>query len=484
MPQIPLVGAHRPTSAVHALRFAGAALVPLAACAAAYYLVPQDPRFTELPIEPFAWWPVLLASFYGKRYSMAALAAWVFGILVLQPFLSALDGAAVSLETIQGIAGLESPAFALSLIASWLLGMTRDRHVGKAKRLEQVIARLREERRRARQEIEAFKAVSDELERRVARQSDSVTLLTDKIDELYSLDLELCLTTILEIVESFTGAARCSLWKLEPESRTLSLKAASGRLAVRPDSLPVEGSIEGWVARNKQFFSVKMLIEYDSLRRMDQGGLIYCAPILEGGRVWGVVDIEELPFERFNLYTEKMLDLILLLAAPALERAVEYRQSVESEAIDPVTGFPSYADFVGAIERDLIRQRAKGASLSVFLFELCNYDALAREHGEGEAKGLMRVFADAVSRIGRNPVSFYQFRAPGQFGCVARDLDTDGAALLAFEALGKASELSFAIRGAAVQPEFALGFSTATEAGESGVALLLKAEIVLEKQMA
>ncbi len=482
MAQNPIAGALRPSGAKRTLRFAGATLAPLAACAAAFYLIPEDPRLSSFPIEPLAWWPVLLGAFYGKRYALAAIAAWAFGILVFQPFLGSIEGRSLSIDSILSIGGQESQAFALSLIASWLLGMTRDRYTGKAKRLEQVIARLREERRRAGMEIDALRAVSDELERRVARQSDSVTLLSDKIDELYSLDLELCLVTILEIVENFTGAARCSLWKLEPESRSLSLKATSGRLALRPDSIPIEGSIEGWVARNKQFFSVKMLLSYDNLRRMDRGGLIYCAPLLEGGRVWGVVDIEDLPFERFNLYTEKMLDLILLLAAPALERAVEYRQSVESEAIDPITGFPSYADFVGAIERDLIRQREKGATLSVFLFELCNYDTLVGEHGEAEVKGLIRGFADAVAKIGRNPLSFYQFRTPGQFGCVARDLDTDGAALLAFEALSKASELPFALHGKAAQPEFALGLATASEAGENGVTLLLKAEIVLEKQ--
>jgi len=106
--------------------------------------------------------------------------------------------------------------------------------------------------------------------------------------------------------------------------------------------LPVNESIEGWVVRNNLVFSARMLVNYANLRKMDQGRNIMAFPISFGKAVWGVLNIEEMPFSKFNLYTEKILGALIDLGSPSIEKTVANERLMVTE-LHPQTGFPLYS---------------------------------------------------------------------------------------------------------------------------------------------
>jgi hypothetical protein len=95
-------------------------------------------------------------------------------------------------------------------------------------------------------------------------------------------------------------------------------------------------------------FSIKMLQKYQNLKVLDNGNSIITVPITIDNQVWGALNIEKIPFIKYNLYTEQLLLMIADLAAPIIRNAIRYSTLVHKE-VDPVTGFNSISEFYEVI---------------------------------------------------------------------------------------------------------------------------------------
>lgn len=468
------------------LALAGSALFPMAVALVNWFF-PGDPGFALIPLNPSLYACVFIAAFYGRACFLAAMSSWALAVLVLLPLGWYLEkggalSAAGALAAAAAALKASGPALALGLMGGMGVAMARARLAGRARRLREGMRRARAESESATREVQAFKMVTDELERRVSRQSDSITLLSGKINELYSLDIARTLRTLLEIVGQFTGSHRSSLWKLDPAAKALVLWGAEGAPVMRESEIPLEGTIEGWAARNNQLFSARMLIQYENLRRMDRGRAVYTAPVLSGRKVWGVLDVEDLPFERFNEYTEKLLRLILLLAAPAIERAAEYEGSIAGGRVDPITGFPAHADFLKAFALAFREAAESGRSICLFVYELGNYEALAAGASPEEMQALLKLLSEGVARLGHGAGYFFQYDSPARFAAFYEELDSDGASLLSLEVFEMVTAVEWRLGGRVVKPELRLGFAAGALPGEDEAVLMERAERLLELQ--
>jgi GGDEF domain-containing protein len=286
------------------------------------------------------------------------------------------------------------------------------------------------------------------------------------------------------MVQRFVGATTCSIWEHRPESKKLHLAAAAGLAEgiELPSILPDEASIEGWVVRNNMMFSVKMLAENEALAKLDTGRNIMTLPISAGRRIWGVLNIEEMPFAKYNLYAERLLLVIMALAGPSLERAIEFESVLRQEDTNPITGLPSYPQFYAMLQLELARLEEVKGTLAVIILELSNFDRLSEQHGRTKAVESLRDLAKLAQELLGGPSYVFHYKSEEQLALVCPNLDADGTSLFALNLLSKVNAREWSIAGERVFLELVLGFSARSGGGQSAEELMDGAEKLLEMQ--
>jgi len=445
----------------------------------------DNPGFFRGSFNPYLLLVLIVAVYYGKNYGLLTLLFSSLIIALPLPFVIDLfqpgtRGPSYWID----LRGVAPAPIAATLVSAYILGLIRDAQtsrLAKAKERVRLFSRQKGELLKQRRVLET---INLELEQRVSRQQDSITALHSEIQELYSLNLDKALETILSTVQRFSGATELSIWRAHREAKDLHLVVSRGwdENGSRPAVIPVENSIEGWVLRNNTVFSVKMLGQYENLRRMDRGHNIMTFPVASGRKIWGVLNIADMPFAKYNLYTEKLVTMILALAAPALERAVEYEAVVTQAEFHPVTGMAAFAQFFSLLKNTLLRARRDKETLSVLILELTNFDTLSESFGREKAFQLVGQLAGQLLILSRNKANLFHYKDENQIAVLYPHLDYDGASLFSLETLSMINEKEWVLQEQIVSLEVMIGYASLSEEQMEAEALLQIAENILEMQ--
>jgi len=447
---------------------------------------PSNPGFLEGFFNPFVTLSLFIAVSYGTYYGFLCLAYGILGVALVIPLArSLLSGAGFALpEGWWADLGRRSALpLPVSILEIYILGIMRDALTRRDRTARERLITLSRDKGLLKRQVRALTTANRELEERISRQEDSITSLFSRIQVLGSLNLGKAIGAILEITARFLGATRCSIWAHQPEEKSLRFVAGIGE---RPEDSPAvladEGTIEGWVVRNSSMFSVKMLLTNDALARMDAGRNILTMPILAGRRTWGVLNIEEMPFAKYNLYSERLLQVIMALAGPALERAIEFESVVRQEDVNPVTGLPSFQELYAMLALELARLAEEGGTLAVLIVELANFGDLAQRHGKPPTLGLLRDVARVIQEAAGAQARVFHYKGEAQLAVICPKLDADGTSLLSLTLLEKANSTEWSAGGERAHLELMLGFSNRSRAAQTADSLLAAAENLLEMQ--
>jgi GGDEF domain-containing protein len=446
---------------------------------------PGNPGFLSGFFNPYFLLALFSAVVYGKYFGFASLFFSAFIVAVPLPFVIDFTafGKPPDLSGYWSTLWRHAPLpAAVTLVELYLFGIARDSLSRRDTHSRSRIAAMSRDKGLLTRQVRVLQTANTELEERISSQEDSITSLYGQIQVLQSLNLSKAFQAILETVRRFVGATRCSIWEHKPERKSLELVASLGGEEEAATSLQDESTIEGWVVRNNMMFSVKMLLEYDILAKLDTGRNIMTLPIAVGRRIWGVLNIEDMPFAKYNLYTERLLLLIMALAAPALERAIEYESLIGQEEINSVTGLPSFSRFFTLLEKELGRLTLEKSTLAVVIFELLNFPALSEQFGREEALRLLAEMARSAQALAGTQARFFHYKDEGQLALLYPNLDADGASLFSLNVLGKVNSETWEARGTRVYLDLILGFSVRTGAVKSPDDLLDAAENLLEMQ--
>ena len=451
-------------------------------------IFPQNPGFFKGFFNPYLFFALLVSVYYGKYYGFSSLIISSFIILLPLPFaielfhpgLYSVPGA----EYWKSLQALSLIPLALTLIGVYVFGMIRDSYVSDVNRKKERLKKISREKGSFHRQLRVLKTVNRELEQRVMGQQDSVTALYSQLQKLYSLDLKKALDTIMETARKFSGATSISIWELKPDSKDLKLAAGLGWEISEEvkTTIPVDNSLEGWVVRNNMMFSVKMLLQYENLRKMDTGRNLITLPIAAGRKIWGVLNIEEMPFAKYNLYTEKLLMMILDLAGPALERAIEYESVIQQAEVNPLTGLPSFSQFYSLLQQDLRRTMLQKGTLSVIILEFLNFYALVEEFGKEKIYTLIAGILEELKRLSGSKASFFHYKGENQIAALFPNLDFDGASLFSLETLELINGSDWKINEKPLNLETVLGYAALGGKEMTVDEILQVAENILEMQ--
>lgn len=444
-----------------------------------------DPGLLDAAVNPYLLAALAAAAWRGWLPGYAALVA---GAAL------AYAGLAIFPAASDPLAHPRLPALAVTAALGVLVfGLIHFAWRRRVRRLQQAAADCGRERQAAERQRTGLLAAASELERQVSGQRDSLAYLHSRWRELSSADVDRTLRVLLDTVAELTGADRCSLWQFDAEAGELAVRATVGWDADDPAErrLPVNGSIEGWVLRNDRLFSAKHLTRYDTLRRADRGAVIYAAPLRAGARAWGVIDVERLPFERFNAHTEHLLLLAAAVAAAPLEQAIAYEADLQPADRSAYTGYPLFAHLDRVLRAEVAARAAGGGALSVILIRIGNYHRLVSdgaEHGDGDGSGgaehgdrVIEAVFRAVREIAGAARCFH-YKQDDQLAVICPGLDFDGAALTALDLLSWAAGPSPPDGAGGARPELAVGYSSLARGVDDADALLRTAENLLAMQ--
>lgn len=435
-----------------------------------------DPGLLDAAVNPYLLAALAITAWRGWLPGYTALAA---GAALAYAGLAIVPAAA------DPLLHPRLPALAVTAVLGVLVfGLIHFSWRRRVRRLRREAADLGREREVAERQRTGLLAAASELERQVSGQRDSLAYLHSRWRELSSANVDRTLRVVLDTVSELTGADRCSLWQFDAEAGELVVRATAGWDADDPAErrLPINGSIEGWALRNERLFSAKLLPRYDTLRRVDRGAVVYAAPLRAGARAWGVIDVERLPFERFNAHTEHLLLLAAAVAAAPLEQALAYESDLEPADRSAYTGYPLFAHLDRVLRAEVAARAAGGGTLSVILIWIRNYHRLVSDADAECGDRVIEAVFRAVREIAAGTARCFHYKYDGQLAVVCPGLDFDGAALLALDLLTWAAKPAPPDGAGGARAELTVGYSSLAPGVDDADALLRMAENLLAMQ--
>jgi len=287
------------------------------------------------------------------------------------------------------------PMVASFLIISFFLGSLRDNLEKKLREWRDRVQRQEEELESVHSRYTALDNLRKELEKKVLSQTSTVITLYETAQSLGNLELKELLPTIPRVVKEYIGAEKISLYLREGEN--FWLKANLGYPA---DSLPPQrvGITEGVMGKVASWGKTITIRDSGWEAAKEEGkdkGRIMCAPLKSvSGKVMGVINIDYLPFVKFNQASVRMLSVVADWAYRAIENATRYGKA-EANRIDDEVAKVYNAKYVrNRLEEEFKKALRYKTVFSTMLIRIEDYALLA----SGEMKAtLLGVLGSAFS---------------------------------------------------------------------------------------
>ncbi len=417
---------------------------------------PENPGFFKESINPYFLVAVLTSAYYGRNYGFLNFG---FSLLFILIPLNTTITTAVYWKLLWDLASIQIP---FVLIAIYLLGIMHNSFESQIKNQRLYMKKVSLDKNKLQKELSSISVVNRELEERVLRQQDSVTALYTQVKAMHSQNLSKTLGVLISTVQKFSWAEKASIWEYEKDSKQLVMVANIGWDSddVLNTIESIDSTINGWVFRNDRIFSVRMLLEYENLSAMDNQRNILTFPINLSNSIWGVLNIEAMPFAKYNLYTEKLLAILIDLAGTAIERAVDYEALIEYNEVNPVTNLPSASQFFTFIENEIEKSFENKTIFSVIILEFTEFDELVDKYGEKRIYQILLLMLEKLHSLSGNMVDFFHYKEKNQIAIYYPNIDYDGASLFCLESLGVINSYKWTINDNKVFLDVILGYSS------------------------
>ncbi|MDC7232044.1 MAG: hypothetical protein PQJ58_02340 [Spirochaetales bacterium] len=372
----------------------------------------------------------------------------------------------------------------LSILLIYLGGALRKLREYKLTKIMHRFRRVSNERNQLSKISQAQQGIIQELEERVTRQKDAINLLYDKINEIDCLDTNLSISKLLDTVTHFTNAESLSLWVYNPAKNKLNLRMRKGIEPENSESvLDLQESIEGWVFRNNQLFSMRMTLDYDNLSQLNSKESIICAPIVLDNTTWGVLNIESLPFIKYSGYTENLIQIIISLAQPALKKSLDFEKLLLGEEQHEITGLPQFTQLYRVMDKSRYDESGTLNSSSLIILEFQDYSERIEQYGTEKIIKLQAELAKGLAELHSNNAELFHYRDDSKMALYVPHMDFDGCSLFCLEALEHVNSKVWELEGNKINPDLNLGYaSSGTGEKMDPDDLIKRAEFLLEVQ--
>ncbi len=459
-----------------------------------YFYYPEDPLFLQFKINPFIILILFFSVFYGKVPGIMTLILSMTGTILALNFIIMFDDTAGFPDTLGRIYSIYSTGenykslvqfFFASFILSIIFGEIRDTLSTNIQKMRDQKIQLLKKITKIEQELNSIALVNEEYQDRILGQQNSLISLYSTMLTLNTLDLQSIYPNILEAIVKFSNAGKCSLWKYKRDESKLELLSSHGWEEQEKQEHKImsdSDSITGWVARNNTLFSVKMLKKNQYLQKLDTKNNIITVPIIIEKSVWGIINIEAMPFVKYNLYSEQLIIMISDLVAPIIGNAIRFGEISMMGDIDPITKLRTINEMFMILKDEFSRSMTNNIHLSLAIVEISNSREILGNFTEKESLTLVREISGLANQVAMGKGLIFQYKETFQFSVILPNMDHDGAAIFCLSIIEQHSKAVYKINETIVYPEIVIGYSSLRQNHKSEFDLILLAENLMEMQ--
>jgi diguanylate cyclase (GGDEF)-like protein len=251
-------------------------------------------------------------------------------------------------------------------------------------------------------------AENSALQRDLQRQRFALSTFNDVGRALTStLKLKEVLNLIAERASQMVPCEAWSLLLMDHRTDHLTFEIVSGPRpdVVRGYRIEVGEGIAGWVAKEGQ----PILIQdaQQDLRffpRVDdttgfRTRSVLCVPLMSKEKIQGVIElINRVERTSFDVHDLEMVTALAGYGAIAIENARLYEQAEELAITDDTTQIPNMRYFHHILDRELIRARRRGNTLSLLFIDLDKFKLVNDTHGHLHGSRLLKEIAHLLQR--------------------------------------------------------------------------------------
>lgn len=482
--------------------------IPLLSAVALYALdvsVKHYVGFMSAAAAPYAVVAIVIAAEMGTASAMTFLGAAVLLVAAVTPAISGWSSVLALPLHLRGIR-LETRigVVLMAVTVAWVL-LRLKRYRQNLSLVRSANRSLKEQRDQARSEADGLELSIRELYRRTATESAGVTVLYHQIQRMYSYDQSQTFSAVLDALHQLTGATSAIIYRFDESGLNLT-PIAGWPEGAEKDQEVLESSetVEGWVLRNNQLFSVRMLLTNDDLRRIDRKQTVLAVPIHAFGRIWGVLSVQDMPFERYNEFAELAVQLVVALASPAVEQSLFKVSAGHGTARDqaqlvanarPGTAQPvgstaqkaeqliePFTEFAPAFSAAIREAAEAGRNVSLFVFEIREGEDLVRQFGMEAMRELIAEMGRSLQTVSKGTAQVFEYDRSYQLAALVSAIEYDAAGYMLLRVLESFSSRAWSVAGEAILPEIIVGFSSTNQTMFQSDEMMRRVEAMLAGQ--
>lgn len=329
----------------------------------------------------------------------------------------------------------------LFIIAGAVLGEITQAVRNRYELLRHEHQELQDAFKRLNERYDAVAKAKQEVDTRILSQEQTLSTMHETAQAMRSLSEEQIYPSTLEMLAKFLGAEAASVY-LFTDGR-LRLKGALGEThggGLRQGELLPDVGLMGRAFSSGRAASANVLLEMYERGELPEVDILVSAPLMTSGRkVLGVVNIEKLPFLKFNSQTIRMAEVFAGWCADALENALLYTNTKSKTITDDITGAYTLAYMHSRMTEECARARRYKNELSLIVLDILGYV----EYSEAQQREILTSLSQALKHLLRNIDLLFSGDEPGRYYIIMPNTPLSGASIVA----GKIAQLVSSLGG-------------------------------------
>ncbi|MDR4505562.1 MAG: GAF domain-containing protein [Candidatus Scalindua sp.] len=305
---------------------------------------------------------------------------------------------------------LETPV--LFIIVGTFIGELREMQKRQFAELYEVYAEVQNSLLVLTKKYDAVITAKQELDTRIVGQEQTISTLYESALALKSLKEEDIYPAVLKIVKEFISAEECSIYKATTHKLKLVVNGGwkdDNSYATETD---LDEGLMGRAFTTGKTATITDMLNGDEPHSFSDVRLIVSAPIMNSKKVvTGVLNIEKMPFVKFNPQSIKMASLLADWCGSAVENARTYQESKDHNIADEITGAYTYEYLCIRMEEEFNKAYRYKFIFGILVLEIVEYDVISETKIQEIMPVFSTVFRNAVRKtdllfVGSNPGSF------------------------------------------------------------------------------
>ncbi|MEI6857674.1 hypothetical protein [Psychrilyobacter sp.] len=244
-------------------------------------------------------------------------------------------------------------------ILSFILGRIKDNQNEKIRDLNQEIAITHKNYKILYDNNTKLIYLNNRMKGHIIKSEESIIALHGIANTLDILDVEEIITNLIGVFKTYINAEVLSLYDVNSSKKYMRLKVAVGENRKLPSSIEI--------SKYPNFEKVIRDKKYGKRDGEDLDVPVFCAPILNNGKVIAILNIERLSYEAYTTYTEKLFEILVSWTSKSISNAMSYSEKIRDEIYYEKTLIMREKFFEKRLEEE--KKRAEMFELSHVLVE-------------------------------------------------------------------------------------------------------------------